>query len=95
MINFYRAFRYGLWERARKWRNNHYGPIKVKTLLIWGEEDDFLEKALALNTRKYVTNLRIQFLPTTSHWVQQERPEEVNRLIEEFVTEKGLPQERN
>ena len=93
MINFYRAFRYGLWERERKWRNNHYGPIKVKTLLIWGEEDDFLEKALALNTRKYVTDLTIRFLPKTSHWVQQERPEEVNQLIGAFILKKGLSEE--
>jgi pimeloyl-ACP methyl ester carboxylesterase len=59
----------------------------VTTLLIWGEEDDFLEKALALNTHEYVTDLTIRFLPKTSHWVQQERPEEVNQLIQEFVTE--------
>ena len=93
MINFYRAFRYGFWERERKWRNNHYGPIKVQTLLIWGEEDDFLEKALALNTRKYVTDLTIRFLPKTSHWVQQERPEEVNQLIGAFILKKGLSEE--
>ena len=65
----------------------------MQTLLIWGEEDDFLEKALALNTRKYVTDLTIRFLPKTSHWVQQERPEEVNQLIGAFILKKGLSEE--
>ena len=27
MINFYRAYRYGWWERERKWRDNLHEPI--------------------------------------------------------------------
>ena len=62
----------------------------MPTLLVWGEEDDFLEKTVTVNTHEYVKDLRIRFLPGASHWVQQERPEEVNKLIEAFVTETEL-----
>ena len=87
MINFYRAYRFGWWERERKWRQNLYGPITISTLLIWGDGDEFLDKAIATNTHNYVTDLQIRFIKGASHWVQQERPDEVNQLIEEFVTE--------
>ena len=87
MINFYRAYRYGWWKRERKWRSNLHEPITISTLLIWGDEDEFLDKVIANNTQNYVTDLRIKFIQGASHWVQQERPEEVNQLIKEFVAE--------
>lgn len=90
MINFYRGWRLGYLERERNWRNKLFEPIAVPTLLVWGEEDDFLEKTVTVNTHEYVKDLRIRFLPGASHWVQQERPEEVNKLIEAFVTETEL-----
>ena len=90
MINFYRGWRYGSFDRERKWRNNQFDPIATKTLLIWGEEDDFLEKTLTVSTHKYVADLRTRFLSGASHWVQQERPDEVNDLIQEFVTDTEL-----
>ncbi len=90
MINFYRGWRLGYLERERNWRNKLFEPIAVPTLLVWGEEDDFLEKTVTVNTHEYVKDLRIRFLPGASHWVQQERPEEVNKLIQAFVTETEL-----
>ena len=87
MINFYRAYRFGWWERERQWRDNLHGPITTSTLLIWGDGDKFLDKAIATNTNSYVKDLQIRFIKGASHWVQQERPDEVNQLIEEFVTQ--------
>jgi pimeloyl-ACP methyl ester carboxylesterase len=86
MINYYRAARYGAWARERRWRNNPHERINTKTLVIWGEEDNFLEKSLATNTGQYVADLQLRFLPGASHWVQQERPDEVNQLILEFLS---------
>ena len=86
MINFYRGWRYGYLERERKWRNGLFEPITTPTLMIWGEEDDFLEKNLTANTQTYVRDLQIKFLSGASHWVQQECPNEVNELIQGFVT---------
>lgn len=86
MINFYRGWRYGYLERERKWRNGLFEPITTPTLMIWGEEDDFLEKNLTANTQNYVRDLQIRFLSGASHWVQQECPDDVNELIQGFVT---------
>ena len=81
MINFYRGWRYGYLERERKWRNGLFEPITTPTLMIWGEEDDFLEKNLTANTQNYVRDLQIRFLSGASHWVQQEC-DDVNELIQ-------------
>jgi len=35
--------------------------------------------------RHFVTAPRIEYLPETSHWVMEERPEAVNRLLNEFL----------
>ena len=55
--------------------------IKAPTLVIWGEEDQFLGKELTIGTSAYVENLDMHFLPGVSHWVQQEEPPTVNRLL--------------
>jgi pimeloyl-ACP methyl ester carboxylesterase len=62
------------------------GKIKAPTLLIWGE-DDF---ALGIELTRGMDGLfdsppRIEFVPDTGHWVMEERPEVVNRLLLEFL----------
>ena len=60
--------------------------IKAPTMLIWAE-DDF---ALGIELTRGMDDLfeitpRIEYLPDTSHWVMEERPEVVNRLLLEFL----------
>ena len=60
--------------------------IAAPTLLIWGE-DDF---ALGIELTKGMDGLfeappRIEYVPDTGHWVMEERPEVVNRLLLEFL----------
>jgi epoxide hydrolase 4 len=62
------------------------GKIKAPTLVIWGE-DDF---ALGIELTRGMDGLfdtapRIEYLPDTGHWVMEERPEIVNRLLLEFL----------
>jgi pimeloyl-ACP methyl ester carboxylesterase len=63
-----------------------HGKIKAPTLLIWAE-DDF---ALGIELTRGMDGLfdnppRIEYIPDTSHWVMEERPEVVNRLLLEFL----------
>ena len=37
----------------------------------------------------YVPNIEIKKLPNNSHWLIQESPDEINSLIEEFITSSG------
>jgi pimeloyl-ACP methyl ester carboxylesterase len=62
------------------------GKIKAPTLVIWAE-DDF---ALGMELTRGMDGLfeappRIEYVPDTSHWVMEERPEVVNRLLLEFL----------
>jgi epoxide hydrolase 4 len=81
MLNYYRALIRGL-KRSRRRGTRR---IEVPTLMIWGEVDTALGKELTFGTDKYVTDLTLHYLPNVSHWVQQEAPEAVNRMIEAWL----------
>ncbi|WBL36054.1 alpha/beta hydrolase [Tepidiforma flava] len=55
--------------------------VTVPTLLIWGDDDRYLGRELTEGTEEYVAKLRVEHLPGVGHWVQQEAPDEVNRLL--------------
>jgi len=60
--------------------------IAAPTLLIWGEDDFALGIELTYGTDRFFdVPPRIEYVPDTSHWVMEERPEVVNRLLLEFL----------
>ena len=76
-INYYRAAARSPVARGR---------IKAPTLLIWGEDDFALGKELTQGMDGLFENPpRIEYVPNTSHWVMEQRPEVVNRLLLEFL----------
>ena len=76
-MNYYRAA-----ARSRVPR----GKIKAPTLIIWAEEDFALGKELTYGMDGlFQRPPRIEYVPDTSHWVMEERPEVVNRLLLEFL----------
>ncbi|HLH75775.1 MAG TPA: alpha/beta hydrolase [Candidatus Binataceae bacterium] len=84
-LNYYRALRRrdlagGV---SIRWLAN---KIALPTLLIWGEQDVALGKELTYGMEQYFTGrFELKYVPDSGHWVQQERPQRVNRLIEEFL----------
>jgi pimeloyl-ACP methyl ester carboxylesterase len=78
-INYYRA----AFRRLRRTRQA-IRTISVPTLLIWGQLDRHLGPRLTKGLEPWVTNLRIARIDA-SHWVQNDTPEEVNRLLVEFL----------
>jgi pimeloyl-ACP methyl ester carboxylesterase len=85
MVNYYRANALELGA----------GPlptarVRTPTLLIWGEDDPYLDLALTEGVDAYVEDLTLRRLPGVSHWVQEDASPEVNRLIAEWATAKGL-----
>lgn len=83
MLNYYRAF-FRFPPRLRQ-LGGGVSDISVATLLIWGEQDLALSKHLAVKTNDYVDNLQTEFIPEGSHWIQQDCPDEVNRIMVEFL----------
>ena len=59
--------------------------IDIPTLMIWGEADTALNINCTVGTEDWVPNLTLHRLPGVSHWVQQEAPEAVNRLLEDWL----------
>jgi epoxide hydrolase 4 len=83
-INYYRAvFRDLLSTRSDT--NTGTTTISAPTLLIWGDQDIALGIALTRGLEQWVPDLRVRHLPDSGHWVQQEQPETVNALLQEFL----------
>ncbi len=80
-LNYYRALfrRNPLKARALLRR------IEAPVMVIWGERDRYLGKDLAEPDPPWVPNLRVERLPDASHFVAEDRPDEVNLLLIEFL----------
>jgi pimeloyl-ACP methyl ester carboxylesterase len=85
MLNYYRANVLRLATAAPVTK-----PLGVPTLLIWGENDIYLSPTLASGLGPYVTDLTVHRLPGASHWVQQDFPAQVDRLIAEWALRERL-----
>jgi epoxide hydrolase 4 len=80
MLNWYRAI------RLRSSRTlNLAQVIEVPTLVVWGERDVALDLICLNGTERYVRDLTMKRLPGVSHWVQQDAPQLVNELLQEFL----------
>jgi pimeloyl-ACP methyl ester carboxylesterase len=77
MINYYRA--------AARHRSPPTRTIPHPTLLIWGERDEALTVRLTEGLEEWVPAIRVERLPDASHWVAEECPDEVNRLLIGFL----------
>jgi pimeloyl-ACP methyl ester carboxylesterase len=89
MVNYYRALvRGGGAERQRKLG---FPVIETPTLMIWGEQDVALIKETTFGTDRFVKDLTLRYLPEASHFVQQDAPEEVNAMLEAWLTGRPVP----
>jgi len=87
-MNFYRA---AFTSRAKDfWADKEIRrklrKIDVRTLQIFGTADKYLSVVGAEGTARYVADHRLELLAGVSHWVQQQRPNQVNKIIDDFLT---------
>jgi pimeloyl-ACP methyl ester carboxylesterase len=85
-LNWYRNLRRN-WELSGPWRGQ---PIRQPSLFIAGSRDGVLRFPAAMSQldafSTTLPGLRgSHILDGAGHWVQQERPDEVNRLLIEFL----------
>jgi epoxide hydrolase 4 len=60
--------------------------IAAPTLLVWGAEDRILGLELTQGMQRLVTGpMRVEIVARAGHFVQQDAPDEVNRLLCEFL----------
>jgi pimeloyl-ACP methyl ester carboxylesterase len=86
MINWYRA----------NFRNpfRTLPPAKTldtPTLMIWGEHDTALGLELTEGTEQLVKNFTLRTIPNASHWVQQDTPDLVNRMMTAWLSDQTVP----
>lgn len=71
-LNWYRAMRY----------SGRIGPVRVPTLYVWSTEDAAVGSTAAFACEEYVqAPYRFEMLEDVSHWVPEETPETMSRLI--------------
>jgi pimeloyl-ACP methyl ester carboxylesterase len=79
-INYYRAA-----IRYRRDARRTFRRVTAPTLLLWGERDPYLGRALTKGLEAWVPDLRVRCFPDASHWVQNDAPEQVNQALLAFL----------
>ncbi|CAN5286146.1 alpha/beta hydrolase [soil metagenome] len=64
-----------------------HASVAVPTLMIITDADPVLPAPLADGMQRWVPDLRTELITGCGHWTQQERPDEVNRLLIGFLDE--------
>ncbi|GAC1390381.1 MAG: alpha/beta hydrolase [Ktedonobacteraceae bacterium] len=78
-LNYYRQI------ARRGYGSREQTIIQAPTLLIWGEQDVALGIALTQNLEQWVPKIQVRRIPDSGHWVQQEQPDAVNNLMQQFL----------
>ena len=80
-INWYRNF-------SRNWQRSADLPTRidgVPCLMIMAEKDVVLSPAMADGMEDVISDLEKALVKDSGHWTQQEKPDEVNRLILDWM----------
>ena len=80
-----------LWSSLKHvpdWQN-HYAPrmgsVRCPVQIMWGQQDRFIPCSAGQELHQTIPGSRLAVLPDTGHLPMWERPDEVNRLIIEFL----------
>jgi pimeloyl-ACP methyl ester carboxylesterase len=90
MLNWYRASPMEVldldapYELPAGWQPIPLPPLTIPTLVIWALEDIALPTANLDGLEDYVTDLTIERVPGSGHFVQWEAPQQVNAAIDAF-----------
>lgn len=61
--------------------------ITAPVLLLWGCQDPMLCEDLADASKNYCGDIRVKKIRNSSHWINQDVPDIVNKHIEIFLNE--------
>jgi pimeloyl-ACP methyl ester carboxylesterase len=59
--------------------------IRVKTLVIWGEEDEFVDRLLGPMNRDYVEDMTFVPIAGVGHFCHEHVPDKVHKAMEDFL----------
>ncbi len=79
------------WYRALRPESSGIGAVPVRTLVLWGEQDEALEPGFAPASLSRCKNGVLQRFPKATHWLHLEEPKAVADAIVEFLTDATPP----
>lgn len=59
--------------------------IDVPTFILWGEHDQAFVNENLDDIERFVPNCQIKHFSDASHWLQHDKPKEINQHINEFI----------
>lgn len=74
---------------AWRWSETVWGfvtQVAAPTLVLWGDNDAFLGGDLMRGMERFCDAVEVHRLEGCSHWIQQDRPEEVVRLMRGLIS---------
>jgi pimeloyl-ACP methyl ester carboxylesterase len=89
------------WEIAREmsfriaWKPYMYsqtlphllGAIRAPALVVWGDDDKIVPRSAGDIYAKNLPNARLQVVPACGHFVDLEKPDELARLVTDFIAD--------
>ncbi len=91
---------YSLLENMDEW-DQQYAPriaeIQQPTLILWGEEDQVFRPRIGQKILEQIAQPTWHLIPNAGHFLQWEKPEQVNSLILDFlvkIANQNIPQAR-
>lgn len=73
------------WNSVRTNFLGELGRIEAPVLLIHGERDRIVPVEVARRAQRLFKNAQLYVIPQCGHWAPRERPEEVHRVVLEFL----------
>jgi pimeloyl-ACP methyl ester carboxylesterase len=96
MVDYYRVSGYvppgdgraGFGDYAPEFRDK---TIDVPTLVIYAEGSPYVRPATLEGLEQLVPDLRLVRVPSETHWLHEEQPQLLNRLVRGYLEEKRSP----
>jgi pimeloyl-ACP methyl ester carboxylesterase len=79
----------GLRERDTAELERRLGEVDVPVLVVWGEEDAWLDPSQADRLGEAIPGSRVKKMPGVGHFVPEDAPEELARELSAFLAEGG------
>ena len=79
----------GLRERDTAELEGCLGEVHVPVLVVWGEEDAWLDPSQADRLGEAIPDSRVKKMPGVGHFVPEDAPEELARELSAFPAEGG------
>ena len=64
-----------------------YSSIDLPVLVLWGEQDDWLDPGFGERLRDSIPGARLQTVPEAGHFTMEDRPEDIAAALDHFFGE--------